>query len=181
MYGLVNKALEEMIIEQNGTDTWARICAAAGHEQETFVATMPYPDASTHELVAAAAEELAVPAHDVLRAFGRHWILNTGAKHYEHLMKLGGATMREFLHALPDFHDRVTLIMPALVPPEFECRDLGPDSMELHYRSTRMGLGPFVEGLVEGLGQRFGVSVEHSTRELPAAAGTHLVLTIRWY
>jgi hypothetical protein len=44
--------------------------------------------------------------------------------------------------------------------PSFHVEEGPAGSLLLHYRSVRRGLGPFVVGLVEGLGQRFSTPVE---------------------
>ncbi len=53
-------------------------------------------------------------------------------------------------------HNRVNNIMPELVAPQFSTRNETSQSIELEYRSQRMGLEPMVVGLLRGLGKRFG-------------------------
>ena len=71
-------------------------------------------------------------------------------------------------------------MMPQLVPPEFACSDIGERTLHLHYRSQRPGLVPFVEGLLDGLGELFHVKV-HSRRMPVLSEGPgHAVLHVEW-
>lgn len=180
MYGMVNRAIEGLITEQFGSEAWERVCARAGIETPVFVSSEPYPDALTYGLVGAAAEELGLPAGEILHRFGVHWILRTGAEEYADLMDAGGRTLGEFLDHLPEFHTRVFLAFPDLEPPEFRIVERGDGRVRLRYESRREGLQPFVEGLLEGLAQRFGVdlSVEHVVRRTDGAG--HDEFDVAW-
>ncbi|MEI8297041.1 MAG: heme NO-binding domain-containing protein [Pseudomonadota bacterium] len=180
MYGLVNKALCEMLTRSHGAATWEQIRVKAGVDVEVFISMDGYPDAITYQLVGAASEVLGEEVDKLLYAFGRHWVLDTAAQHYGHLLQSGGRSFREFLLALPNFHARVSLMMPQLVPPEFACSDIGERTLHLHYRSQRPGLVPFVEGLLDGLGELFHVKV-HSRRMPVLSEGPgHAVLHVEW-
>lgn len=159
MYGLVNRAIEQMVCRDHGQECWERIRVAADVDVEGFVSTKPYPDAMTYQLVEAAEQVLGMPAHCVLHAFGEYWVMHTGLESYGPLMRAGGRNVREFLLKLPDFHTRVQLIYPQLQPPQFACSDVTAHSLHLHYRSHRRGLEPMVEGLLQGIGRMFGTQV----------------------
>ncbi len=159
MYGMINKALQHMVVEAHGEEVWERIRTRAGVEVEVFISNEGYPDEITYQLAGAASEVLGAPVEDLLRAFGSYWVLKTARQGYGDLMAAGGRTLREFLLNLPDLHTRVALIFPELRPPEFSCSEVTANSLRLHYRSTREGLTPFVVGLVEGLGEMFQTPV----------------------
>lgn len=181
MYGMVNRAIEDLVTRQRGPEAWARVCALAGVETPVFVSSESYPDRLTFLLVGAAAEELDAPVDEVLRRFGVHWILRTAAEGYGELMDAGGRTLGEFLDNLPAFHTRVVLTYPDLKPPEFTVTERGERRRRLRYESSREGLQPFVEGLLEGLGQRFGVDVstEHVVRRGDGADHDEFVVVWR--
>lgn len=156
MYGLVNKAIEGMVREGYGETTWQRVKAEAGVDIEGFISNQPYPDEITYRLVAGASAVLATPAEDILKAFGEYWVLNTGLKAYGPMMRAGGNDLKTFLLNLPHFHVRVQLLFPELEPPHFACENVGDDSLDLVYSTSRpAGLEPFVEGLVHGLARMF--------------------------
>ncbi|MDJ0788165.1 MAG: heme NO-binding domain-containing protein [Myxococcota bacterium] len=159
MVGLVNRALEELIVGEAGDATWKAVKEKAGLDINGFVGMDPYPDEITYRLVAAASEVLARPAEELLRAFGRHWILYTAEQGYGALLELGGGDLCEFLSNLDAVHARLRVGMPKLVPPGIEC--VGEDDgLRVTYRSHREGLAPMVVGLLEGLGERFETPVE---------------------
>ena len=163
MYGMVNKALEDMVTSRQGEDCWERIKQAAGVDVDVFISNEGYPDEMTYNLVGAVSEELKIPVPQVLEEFGKHWVLKTAVEGYGELMEAGGKTLKEFLLRLPTFHTNVALIFPQLNPPRFRCSDVGDLSLKLHYYSDREGLAPFVIGLLKGLSERFSTParIEH--------------------
>lgn len=156
MYGLVNRALEELIRKEHGDALWERIKVDAGVEAEVFIRMDQYPDELTYKLVGSASRILNVPADALLHAFGLHWTLYTGREGYGALLADAGSTLHEMLANLDDLHTRVGLMYPQLRPPSFRCTDVTPERLVLHYYSSREGLAPMVIGLLEGLGKRFG-------------------------
>ena len=178
MYGMVNKAIEEMVISAHGDETWERIKRKAGVEVEVFISSEGYPDELTYSLVSAASDVLGLPAEVVLEAFGVHWIVETAQKGYGDMMAAGGSTLREFLLNLPQFHDRVSMIFPYLKPPEFACSDIQERSVRMCYRSGRDGLAPFVVGLFKGLGELYNtpVQITHVVRRADGAAQDEFVV-----
>jgi len=160
MYGLINRAIEQMVTEAHGEPGWQRICARAQADPDGFVAMRAYPDELTYRLVGAASDEMKQPAADVLEAFGQHWILYTAEEGYAELLRAAGNDLRQFLGNLNDLHGRVETIFPQMRLPAFRVEDIGPDSYHLYYGSEREGLAPMVIGLVKGLAQRFGQTVE---------------------
>ena len=180
MYGMVNKAIQDMVISGHGEETWDQIRQKAGVEDDVFVSTEGYPDEMTYALVSGASEVLNTPAHEVLEAFGIYWVVKTAQEGYGDMMAAGGKTLGEFLVNLPNFHSRVSMIFPHLAPPRFACTDITERSVRMHYRSHREGLAPFVVGLFKGLGQMFStpVVVEHAIDK--AAGADHDEFIVRW-
>lgn len=157
MYGLVNNAVQGLIVERFGEETWARIKKRAAVEVDEFLSMASYPDDLTYRLVGAATEELSMPAEDILHAFGEYWVLQIASKRYGDLMTAGGRTLPEFLQNLDQLHSRVRLSFPDLQPPSFRCSDIEEGCLTLHYISHRPGLAPFVTGLIQGLAKLFEV------------------------
>lgn len=180
MYGMVNSAIMDLLVANHGEKTWQKVKAKAGVEDEVFISTEPYPDEMTYRLVGAASEVLEQPVGEILKQFGRWWVLDTARKSYGHLLQFGGRNLGEFLKNLPNFHTRVVMMFPALQPPMFECTDLGPAELRLHYRSHRRGLSAFVIGLLEGLGEMFEVMVTITHEERLDEGADHDVFRITW-
>jgi hypothetical protein len=160
MYGLVNKAIEDMVCSHFGEETWQQIKQGAEIEFDSFISMEGYPDDITHRLVKSASQVLGLSAAEIMQAFGEFWVRYTAEEGYGDLMEMSGDTLPEFLQNLDTLHARVGVSFPQLKPPSFECTDIEETSLSLHYRSTRQGLAPMVFGLVKGLGTRFETEVE---------------------
>lgn len=160
MYGLVNKAIEEMVCSQFGAAIWETIKQKADVEEDAFISMDAYPDDLTHRLVKAASEVLKLSPAEVLSAFGEYWVLYTATEGYGELMAMAGDNLPDFLENLDNLHARVGLSFPQLKPPSFECSHRASSELRLHYHSSREGLAPMVMGLVKGLGARFNQDLE---------------------
>lgn len=180
MYGMVNKAVEEMVCMHHGEAVWEQIKSRAGVDVDVFMSNEPYPDEMTYRLVGAASEVLALPAEEILHAFGEHWVLHTARDAYGGLLQAAGSSLPEFLRNLPNFHSRVAMIFPQLQPPRFECSDVAADSLRLHYFTHRDGLAPFVVGLMHGLGRMYSTPVTVRLAESRADGADHDVFDVRW-
>jgi hypothetical protein len=168
MYGLVNKAIQALVIDAKGNDIWEVVKRKAGVDEPAFISMQNYPDEITYNLVAAASEILDTPPEEILRLFGRHWILYTAKVGYGDLLDVNGQTFLEFINNLDAMHARIASTMPELSPPSFECLNIDKNTIEVHYFSERVGLCPMVKGLLEGLGERFQMRI--IVEQLPRAA-----------
>ena len=180
MFGMVNKAIEDMVRHHHGDDAWEQLKIRAGVDVEMFLSDEPYPDEITFRLVAAASDMTGTASDDILSAFGRHWISYTAQEGYGPLMTAAGQTIPEFFANLPNFHNRVAMIFPGLQPPRFTCTDVTPTSLRLHYVTNRRGLTSFVVGLLKGLGERMGTPVQVSLTESREAGADHDVFDVSW-
>jgi Haem-NO-binding len=166
MYGLVNKAIEQMVCTHFGQETWEQIRQKAEVDVELFLSMEGYPDDITHRLVRAASEVLDLSAQEIMHAFGEYWVTYTSEEGYGEMMSMSGSSLPEFLENLDDLHARVGVIFPKLQPPSFECLETNhptaadEEALQLHYYSEREGLAPMVVGLVKGLGKRFDTEVD---------------------
>lgn len=80
MYGIINKAIEELVKENYGDKSWELIKQRSGVDIDYFLFNEPYDDDITHQLAAAVAEEMQIPLDQVFQSFGEWWILKTGQK-----------------------------------------------------------------------------------------------------
>ena len=51
MYGLVNKAIRDLVVTNHGEDKWKEICRLSDFSDEEFIGMNPYPDKLTYDLV----------------------------------------------------------------------------------------------------------------------------------
>jgi hypothetical protein len=180
MYGIVNKAIEDLVKENFGEEKWELIRQRSGVEIDFFLSNEPYDDDITFKLAIATAEEMGMSVENVLIAFGEWWVLRTSKEKYGGLMEAGGASLKEFLKNLPVFHNRVMLIYPKLTPPEFKVSDATENSIHVHYHSKREGLQEFVRGLLQGLGKLYKTDVAIELLQTRDHGDHHEVFKVSW-
>lgn len=180
MYGIVNKAMEDLITSRFGAAQWNAIKEKSGIDIEFFISNEPYDDAITYKLAIAASDELEIPLSQILESFGRWWVLHTGMEKYGGLMSAGGKNLKEFLINLPAFHTRIMLIYPKLTPPEFAVSDISEQSLLLHYFSKRVGLHDFVIGLLHGLAELYETPATIELVQSRENGSNHEVFKINW-
>lgn len=180
MYGIVNKAIQELVEIEFGPDIWARVHARSGIQEDFFISNEAYDDDITYKLAGAVSEETGMTVDNVLIAFGEHWVLKTGKEKYGSLMEAGGDNLRDFLVNLPNFHSRVMLYYPKLTPPEFHVSEVQERSLNLHYISKRPGLKEFVRGLLQGLGKLYRTEVEINLTACREEGSPHEIYNVKW-
>lgn len=180
MYGIVNKAIEDLVKVNFGEETWEAVKKRSGVEVDYFLSNEPYDDDITYKLAGAVSEEVNISIGQVFEAFGEWWILKTGKEKYGGLMQAGGNNLREFLVNLPLFHNRIMLMYPKLTPPEFKISDIEENSLHVHYFSKREGLQEFVRGLLNGLGKMYETPVEVTLLETRDTGSHHEIFKVNW-
>ncbi len=180
MYGLVNKAIRDLVINGYGEEKWLEICQLSDFEDEDFIDMETYPDSLTYNLVASASKVSGVDSSKILELFGEHWILYTADEGYSEIMNLTGNTFVDFINNLNILHERINNLMPRLNAPHFQSRNETPNSIELEYRSHREGLIPLLRGMIIGLGKRFEMEVNVKQIEFKNQGADCDVLIIEW-
>ncbi|MBS4062999.1 MAG: heme NO-binding domain-containing protein [Chitinophagaceae bacterium] len=180
MYGIVNKAIQDLVTENFGADKWEAVKEKSGVDVDFFLSNEPYDDAITYKLAGAASEVLGLSVGQVLNAFGEWWILKTGKEKYGGLMEAGGSNLKEFLINLPLFHNRIMLMYPKLTPPEFKISDISKNSIHVHYHSGREGLQEFVRGLLSGLAKMFNTDANIDLIQTRDNGSTHEIFKVSW-
>lgn len=170
MYGLVNKAIQGLVTQEHGFDTWEEVLECAGLDIAGFVGMEAYEDDITYRLVDAASKVLSTPADEILEAFGVYWTKYIADQGYGDLLNISGDNLAEFLGNLDALHTRVAATFPNLSPPHFETRPYD-GGLILEYHSQREGLAPMVVGLIHGMAARFGQRVRVSHEGLRKDAG----------
>jgi hypothetical protein len=180
MYGIVNKAIQEMIVENYGIEKWNLILEKSGIDIDFFISNEPYDDDVTYVLAKTIANEMKIPVQDVLLSFGEWWVLRTAKEKYSGLMQAGGASLKEFIFNLPNFHNRVMLIYPRLTPPEFKITNIEENGVWLHYYSKREGLQEFVKGILQGLAKMYETTVDIQLLKNRTLGDDHEIFKIGW-
>ncbi|MBU3713685.1 MAG: heme NO-binding protein [Ferruginibacter sp.] len=180
MYGIVNKAIEDLIKENFGSEKWEAVKKRSGIDVDFFISNEPYDDDITYKLAGAVAEEMNIELSLVLQLLGEWWILRTTKEKYAGLLQTGGKNLKEFLSNLPVFHNHIMMIYPKLTPPEFKVSDKTDNSIHIHYYSKREGLQEFVRGLLTGLGKMYETPVDISLLESRDKGNNHEIFKVSW-
>jgi hypothetical protein len=180
MYGIVNKAIEDLVVANFGEEKWEAIKERSGIDIDFFISSEPYDDEVTFKLAVAVSEEMNMSVTEVLIAFGEWWVVKTTSEKHPGLMDSGGNNLRDFLVNLPNFHNRVMLIYPKLTPPEFKVSNITENGLCLHYFSKREGLQEFVRGLIQGLGKMFNTPLTLELIQTREQGSDHEIFKINW-
>lgn len=158
MYGMIHRAARAYAIDRFGDGFWSGFADRLGLSETDFVTAQSYPDMATFSLIEALAEVEGLPVDDLLLRFGRYWITFASQDAYSHLMSVAGASLPTFLRNLDRMHASIAMALPGARMPTFRLQDQTADELLLLYSSERAGLEPFVEGLMQGLCEKFGQS-----------------------
>ena len=154
--GVVFNLFEEVVVQKGGDDLWDCLLDKAGL-QGVYTSLGSYPDADLFGLVAAASEELGVPADEVVRWFGRT-ALPLLAQSYPQFFAPHTST-RSLVLALNDIiHPEVRKFYPGVDVPMFDFDASSDQVLVMGYASPRK-LCAFAEGLIEGTAAHYGERV----------------------
>jgi hypothetical protein len=180
MYGIVNRAIQELVVENHGEKTWDIILRKSNVDVDFFISTEPYEDAITFKLAKATSEEIGISLEETLVALGEWWVIKTTSKKYPGLMSSGGENLKDFLLNLPNFHNRIMLMYPKLTPPEFKISNITSNSIDLHYFSKREGLQEFVRGLLLGIGKLYNSPIDVDLLQTRLDGSSHEIFKVSW-
>jgi hypothetical protein len=74
---------------------------------------------------------------------------------YTKLLHVLGSNVAEFLQNLNNLHLHLSMGWPSMQAPAFRCEAVGPESLLLHYYSSRPGLWPIVVGVLKGMSKTY--------------------------
>lgn len=158
MYGMIHRALRQMVLNERGKEAWASIELAAGVEPSDFISSATYPDEVTQRLLSISSEMLGQDMDDLLTQFGRFWIRYAETSSFAPILSFTGRDIVSFVANLDRMHRTIEDVMPHAIMPSFSVLTDNVGQMTIEYRSTRTGLAPFVTGLFLGLLDRFNLT-----------------------
>ena len=154
MKGVIFNLAEEVVTEAFSADVWDDILEKSGLGG-SYTSLGSYPDGDLFRLVGAAAEQLDVPADDVVRLLGTGAIPLLAQRFpafFEHPSTV------PFLLTLNDIiHPEVLKLYPEADLPRFDFEAHGSTRLVLGYRSHRK-LCALAEGFIIGASRHFGES-----------------------
>ncbi len=160
MYGMVNKVIRQILVEDYGDSLWQKILLQDSTFADKIYDLEQFEDASTYNIIRYASELLEVSAEKLLIHLGERWIEVTSDGDYQEYYQLGGRDFFTFLTNLDRMHECLGKTFTQLSPPSFELQRQSAKQAHLIYRSQRQGLEPFVLGLLQGLSKYFNQPAE---------------------
>lgn len=167
MYGLINLAIEEAILQRYGQKFWDLIkdeCRdSIGDTDGTFISRLYYDDEVSYRLIDAAEKILCSEKYgQVSQLFGEKFYELVQDSGYEGILKLLGGSLKDFLDNLDSFHSHLSTTYSRMQPPSFRCDQTSDNVLLLHYYSERIGL----EGLVMGMVKAAARELHHLTIDI---------------
>lgn len=155
MKGIIFNLVEDVITAEHGADTWDDLLDEAGVDG-AYTSLGNYPDDDLHRLVGAAARELEMPGHEVVRSLGRRAIPLLAARYPQLFV---GHDLLSFLLTLNEIiHPEVRKLYPGADVPDFTFATPEPSVLEMGYSSARK-LCALAEGFVLGAADHYGEAV----------------------
>ena len=148
-----------MIVAEFGKQQWEKVAEAAGVGEEHLLSLEAYDDDIVYRLVGIAAEMFDMSGEQVLRSFGRHFVVKTLPLGYQSLVETYGRSSFELLNNINRLHTTIKATFSDYKPPFFAVEYLSDNSIDLFYESERSGLTPFVIGLIDGLSEYYKESL----------------------
>jgi hypothetical protein len=177
MYGMIHRAMRNMVHEELGEDAWLAIEQKLNIGPMDLLTGKVYDDALTLEIIAEAAARLNLAVDQCLIEFGRYWIRYVDQGSLASVMNFTGQDLVSFIKNLDRLHLAVGAAMPDARLPAFATLDSGPGHLVVEYRSERVGMEPFVMGLLQGLMERFHT---HGAIEVASRGEQFVIFDIRY-
>ncbi|KAL3178238.1 hypothetical protein MRX96_038749 [Rhipicephalus microplus] len=121
----------------------------------SFLMHRVYADDVTFKLVQSASEVLEMSPDACLEALGCHFLYFCQQHGYDHILRVLGSNLTDFLTNLDNLHDHLASTYPGMSAPSFRVSPGPMGSLHLHYCSERKGLHPIVKGLVKAVAREF--------------------------
>ena len=163
MYGMIHQAARSLVLDLRGEAAWQEILNSSGLSEEHFLSAQYYGDDMTFGLVGTIAEYLGLDTAVVLEEFGRYWLKFAEMTPYGSVLNMAGDDLETFLGNLDRMHSSIRSTMSKAVMPSFDASQNASGDIVVAYRSERVGLEPFVRGLLYSVLDRFGQSGNIST------------------
>lgn len=154
MYGIVNAAVQSLVVKVAGEKAWSEIVESIGFAGSLTDESENYSDEITINIALAICDYLNMELNDLLQLLGKHWISYTEEQGWHQHFKPSGNNFIEVLEGLDSLHARVKDAMPDGSMPAFAVSSC-EQGYKLEYHSTRDIFAPLVLGILNGLAESF--------------------------
>lgn len=151
MYGMIHKAIRDMVVTKFGEDTWEIVAKDANVGDEHLLSMSTYDDKVMYAMVESACKVLELSQEQVYESFGRYFVEVTLQTNFKSLLHTYGGSSFALFENLNTLHETISTTYTGYSPPFFEVTRRTDNEIDLFYQSERGGLSPFVRGMVFGL------------------------------
>lgn len=165
MHGLVNKALQDFLVETYGREIWDAIRRDAGIEFDTFEPMMQYDAILTQRVLHAVTFRLVRTSAAFLEDLGTWLVTRPENDSLRRLLRFGGADFQDFLCSLDELPGRVKLAIPHFDVPLLHLNFPEKTKAALILTWPEVNLTPVVAGAVRALADDYGALVLLETQD----------------
>lgn len=175
MYGMIHRAIREMVIDLKGRDAWSEVERCANCGPAELISSEVYSDQITLDILSKSADILEIDYDEMMQKFGYFWIDFSNSGPFRGIMNFSGRSLEVFINNLNKLHNGVQTVLVQSSMPSFDILAVRDGFIAVRYRSKRSGLDSFVIGLFEGLLRHFSLkgrvhlvekNVDHSIFEI---------------
>jgi len=156
MHGIVNRSIQQFIVDVYGASLWAEIAVLVGAPADGFEALLQYDDTMTLALIETAALHLGRRRESFLEDLGAHLISRETLRR---LLRFGGMDYTDFLFSLNELQGRAQMALPDLELPSLSLRARSDGQFTLEVRAETEGWGAVFTGLLRAMADDYGALV----------------------
>jgi hypothetical protein len=157
VYGIINSSFKKYIVDVYGDEKAAEITDSSGVKSEVFNEYRRHDDENTLALLMAAVEFTGETPDHHLRQFGRFWVRRVATNDFRGLIDSYGGDFVSLIQNLNSMHKEISGTFLDYSPPSFAIQELTESRYSITYQSHRQGFTPFVLGILEELGDFYGL------------------------
>jgi len=156
MYGLINEAIKQMVIDTFDQEKWVEVSREAEIKETRFRPFEQYDDEITAKLVTVISEKISMEAPLLLEEFGKYWVNYAKDSEYSSILNAFATSPVELIKSLDSLHTRLEITFEQLKAPSFYVTTVSDKEILVHYSTEReLPLKYFVVGLIKGIFHMF--------------------------
>ncbi|WP_163849379.1 heme NO-binding domain-containing protein [Pseudooceanicola aestuarii] len=159
MHGLVNKAIQNFLMDIYGSEMWAEIGLHANLPFADFEAMLIYDAGLTRDVVVAACDLLKKRPTALLEDLGTYLVSHPNCEGLRRLLRFAGVTFEDFLYSLDDLPDRARLAVADLDIPAMELLEQGAGQYRIRCREPFPGVSFVLIGVLRAMADDYGALV----------------------
>lgn len=156
MHGLIFRTIEAFVSDGYGPEAWKKAVVLSGLDVTSFEAMLQYDATWFAKLLDGCAQVLERSQWVILEDIGIYLITRQQHASIRRLMRFGGDTFSELLHALDDLPDRTRLAVSGLELPQITVRESVPQHFTVYCRGQPIGFGHVLVGLLRAMADDYG-------------------------